>query len=178
MVYREGNAVAHAIQRWKYDRDEVVGRALAAVLRQSFAPEAARDRCIVPVPAHPRRLRQRGFNPALTLARALARSWTQVRPDLLRRRAGSSQVGAGRRAREANALDAFAVARGARIAGRAVLIVDDVFTTGATARGCAAALLDGGAAAVDVITLAHTAPPDPFRARLEAPALAGGPIRG
>jgi ComF family protein len=157
-VYREGSPVARAVQRWKYDRDEVLGGALALLFREAFDAERDRHDRIVPVPADPRRLRSRGFNPALVLARAIASRRGMVVPALLRRPPGRSQVGRGRREREARALD-VEVARGSRIAGSSVLLVDDVYTTGATATGCARALLAAGAAVVDVRTLAHTAPP-------------------
>jgi ComF family protein len=161
LVYRDRSPVARAIQRWKYDRDEVVGAALAVLFREGLAAAdaAAYDR-IVPVPGDPRRLRSRGFNPALVLARAIAPRSGQLAPGSLRRRAGGSQVGRGEVERRLNAGASFAIAPRARVRGASVLLVDDVYTTGATARGCAAALASAGAAVVDVWTLAHTAPPD------------------
>lgn len=160
LIYREGNAVARAIQRWKYGRDEAVGAALAALLRAAVRPIPLANRRIVPVPADPRRLRERGFNPALVLARAVATTAREVAPRWLRRRVGPPQVGAGRGARAANTASVFLVAPGARVRGVAVLLIDDVFTTGATVRSCALALRDAGASVVDVVTLAHTALPE------------------
>jgi ComF family protein len=157
-VYREGTAVARAVQRWKYDRDEVIGAALAALFQARFAADLPSYDRIVPVPADPVRLRQRGFNPALSLARAIAPERTLLDPAvLLRRRDGRSQVGSGRRSRLAHADEAYAVRPGRRADGARVLLVDDVFTTGATAGSCTLALLQAGAACVDVLTLAHTA---------------------
>lgn len=155
------------MQRWKYDRDEVLGEALAAVFRETFAATDATgyDR-IVPVPSDPRRLRARGFSPALVLARAIAERRGQLAPGCLRRRAGESQVGRRPREREANARTSIAIAEHARVRGARVLLVDDVYTTGATACGCADALRSGGAAVVDVWTLAHTAPPEILPARV------------
>ncbi len=157
LVYREGTDVARAVQRWKYDRDEVIGAALAALFRNRFAADLPSYDRIVPVPGDPVRLRQRGFNPALILARAIAPERTLLDPALLRRRDGRSQVGSGRRSRLAHAEEAYAVRTGRRADGARVLLVDDVFTTGATAGSCTAALLRAGAALVDVLTLAHTA---------------------
>jgi ComF family protein len=159
LVYREGNEVARSVQRWKYDRDEVVGAALATLFRARFASELPPYDRVVPVPADPVRLRRRGFNPALTLARAIAPE-RRLDSALLRRRDGRSQVGAGRRSRLAHADEAWAVRAGRRVDGERVLLVDDVFTTGATASGCTLALLGAGAAVVDVLTLAHTAQAD------------------
>ena len=163
LVYRDGNEVAHVVQRWKYHRDEVMGRALTALFRDALASVAPGTwDWVVPVPSDPVRLRRRGFSPALALARALPDRLGSVAPGLLERRAGASQVGLGQKEREANT-GAFAVAPGARIAGSRVLLVDDVFTTGATVVGCAAALRAARAAFVDVWTLAHTAPPGAAR---------------
>jgi ComF family protein len=150
--------VARAIQRWKYDRDEVLGAALARLFRTRFQPGLSPYDRIVPVPADPRRLRRRGFNPALSLARAIAPDLRLVDPALLRRRDGKAQVGSSRRSRLEHAAEAYAVRPGRRADGARVLLVDDVFTTGATAGFCTLALLGAGAAIVDVLTLAHTAP--------------------
>ena len=102
LVYRDGSEVARAVQRWKYDCDEVVVAALATVFRERFGSDLGRYDRIVPVPAHPRRLRRRGFNPALTLARAIAPRRALVAPALLRRHGPESQVGRGFQARAAN----------------------------------------------------------------------------
>jgi predicted amidophosphoribosyltransferase len=136
----------------------VLGAALAAIFRCRFQSDLPEYDRIVPVPADPVRLRQRGFNPALSLARAIAPDRRLVDPALLRRRAGRAQVGSSRRSRLAKAEDAYAARPGRRADGARVLLVDDVFTTGATAGSCTSALLDAGAAFVDVLTLAHTAP--------------------
>lgn len=168
--------MAHAIQRWKYDRDEVLGRALAVLFRECCGAAIARPYDhVVPVPSDPERIRRRGFNPALVLARAIALRG-QLEPGWLRRRAGASQVGRGQREREAGASTTFATSRWARVGGAHVLLVDDVYTTGATAFGCAAALRGAGAELVDVVTLAHTAlPGTPARTAPSPPPAAGAP---
>ena len=114
---------------------------------------------IAPVPLHWLRLALRRYNQAALLARALAqaanRPWI---PDLLKRtRRTPSQGHLSRSERQKNVAGAFrARARyGDQIAGKRVLIVDDVLTTGATARASAKALLAAGAAAVDIVTLAR-----------------------
>ena len=112
---------------------------------------------VVPVPLHWTRLFRRRYNQAALLALALAReAGLRAAPDLLiRRRATPSQGRLGAVARRRNVAGAFAVRPGRRnlIDGRRVLLVDDVFTTGATADACARALKRAGADAVDVLVL-------------------------
>lgn len=124
---------------------------------------------VLPVPLHPVRLWQRRFNQAALLARHLSAHHAAtraaaegrriaVRTDLLRRRrATPSQTDLGRAERHANVAGAFAMASGAEAAlsGRWVLIVDDVFTTGATLDACARTVRRAGAARVDVLTFAR-----------------------
>ena len=115
---------------------------------------------IAPVPLHRWRLLKRGYNQAAILARALARETAlPLVPDLLqRRRATRSQQGLSGQARLANVTaGAFRPHpwHRARIAGRKVVLVDDVMTTGATVGACAQVLRKAGAAGVDVLTLAR-----------------------
>ncbi|HVF43659.1 MAG TPA: double zinc ribbon domain-containing protein [Pyrinomonadaceae bacterium] len=112
----------------------------------------------VPVPLHAERERERGFNQAALLARALAKQ-TGLRLDewSLARVAPSARHRAGMdaRARRETVENAFAVARPRLVEGERVLLVDDVFTTGATASACASALLAAGASEVFVLTVAR-----------------------
>lgn len=114
---------------------------------------------IVPVPMHRWRLLARRYNQAAEIARPLARlSGRAYLPDALARtRATPSQAGRSGSGRRRNVAGAFRVPEGkARlVAGRAVLLIDDVLTTGATAESCARALLAAGAARVDVAVVAR-----------------------
>ena len=117
---------------------------------------------IAPTPLHWRRLMARRCNQSAELARRIAgRTGTPYCGDLLRRvRATPPQGGLSRDARAANQAGAFAVppSRRARLAGKRVLLIDDVYASGATLSACAEALLEAGAAHVDALCLARVAP--------------------
>jgi ComF family protein len=142
------------------------GRAeLASVLAERLhvavrAAGVALPRWVVPVPLAPARLAERGYNQAWELARRLGRSLgVAADAGLLRRPADQAhQAELNRAERQRNLRSAFMAAPGRRgdLQGSRVALVDDVMTTGATAREAAAALLRGGAAAVDVWVVART----------------------
>jgi len=115
---------------------------------------------ILPVPLHYRRLLMRRYNQAALLAQALAAHCTiPVMPNILqRKRATPPQLGLTRRQREDNVRGAFYVPKEKRetLKSKAVLLVDDVMTTGATLNACARTLHDAGARDVYVLTLART----------------------
>lgn len=118
---------------------------------------------IVPVPLHRRRLLARRFNQSALLAQALGReAAVRAIPDLLMRtRHTPSQGGLSASARRRNVAGAFAVRKSMadEVRDARVLVVDDVYTTGATVSACAAVLRGAGAAAVDVVTLARVVRP-------------------
>lgn len=151
--------VLEAIHRFKYDRVRGLAGPLGALLveRDPYRDEARRDDVVVPVPLGARRA-ERGFNQAALLALRYARaSGRRVGLDVLRRsRRSARQAGASRGARRVNVAAAFRTHRPSAIAGRHVLLLDDVITTGATADACASSLLDSGALEVRVLALART----------------------
>ena len=143
-----------AIQALKFGGKERLGAALGLLMaeRISVSFESERHDLILAVPLHPSRLRVREFNQALCLARPVAlETGSRLHVDLLRRTARSpSQVGLSRKERRRNVRGAFTVARKAQVRDRAILLVDDVYTTGATVSEIASVLLRGGARFVDV----------------------------
>jgi ComF family protein len=149
-----GKEVVHAL---KYrDQTPVVERLAAPLLAGAVARtfENGRFDAVVPVPLHRSRLRRRGFNQAALLARGLAtRINTPVSDTLQVVRSTRDQVDLSAAERRENVAGAFSARTRAR--GR-LLVVDDVFTTGATTTACAAALLRAGAAEVHAVTLCRT----------------------
>jgi ComF family protein len=159
-VYREGALSSSLVTRWKYQRDHVLGAALAALLAAHRKRQADCYDVVVPVPLHASRLVTRGFNQAALLAQAVRLPGERVAARALHRASRTPpQAALDRAARERNVAAAFAADDAAALGGRSVLLIDDVLTTGATARACAAALRSAGAAVVDVWTLARTARP-------------------
>ena len=120
-------------------------------------------RVVIPVPLHSSRLRQRGFNQAELIARGALKSLPgcamadlQLRTGVLRRKRGTdTQTGLTRHQRRENIRGAFEVVRPEEVAGKEVLLVDDVFTTGTTVSECAKVLRRAGAERVLVVTVAR-----------------------
>lgn len=145
------------LHRFKYGRDVGLAGVLGDLLSAAAPLRAGDYDAVVPVPLHLDRLRWRGFNQSLLLARRLApRAAAPITSRLLCRvRPTAPQVALDEKARTANVAGAFAVTDGAQVRRRRLLLVDDVLTTGATAEACSRALLRAGAASVDVVVLAR-----------------------
>jgi len=127
-----------------------LGRSGRTVLEQSDL--------VTPVPLHPLRLWRRRYNQSAELARRLARDWKLVyEPSLLVRSRSTSSQGnmASARARRRNVLGAFKVPDPAKVAGKRILLLDDVVTTAATVEACSRALKRAGASHVHVLALAR-----------------------
>jgi ComF family protein len=148
------------IHELKYrGRRRVAGRLADLLVALPQVRDLVHRAVLVPVPLHPRREGERGFNQAQLLAGEVARraGLEPPRLALVRRKDTAPQTGLSAARRRSNVAGAFAVRRRAQVAGRVVVLVDDVMTTGATVRACARALREAGAAEVRVLTVAHVA---------------------
>jgi ComF family protein len=156
--YREGGVARSAILLAKHGRRMTLLKRLARLLAEEapkHLPLGDWD-ALVPVPLHWTRRWRRGFNQAEVLARAVGRRHgLPVLRGMLRRLRPTPPQQGDVEARRRNVRDAFAVTAGPVVAGRRLLLVDDVFTTGATVDACARTLLRAGAADVGVLTLAR-----------------------
>lgn len=159
MLY--GDTARRLAAGFKYADRCHLAPALASWLMRPGRALLSEAELLVPVPLHRWRLLARRFNQSAMLALALSRLCRAPAAPLalLRRRATPPQQGLNRNRRMSNVAGAFVVPPGARagVRGRRVVLIDDVYTTGATANACARALLRAGAARVDVLTLARVA---------------------
>lgn len=165
-VGRYGGALRAVIQHYKYRGCEPLAKPLGQLLWDACWRYGLMDDvdAIVPVPLHRQRLRNRGFNqadlllrqwPRLAASQGVPFDGRQILSNaLVRRRRTAPQAGLDRNARQANLRRAFALGT-ENVGGRRILLVDDVFTTGATVHACAQVLRRGGAASVKVLTLAR-----------------------
>ena len=170
--------VSHWIRQFKYGGKDSLAPLLASLMLWKELPgfELFPGMLVAPVPLHPRRVRQRGFNQSHLLARHWLRGLSRhgrLLPDrrpvvrsnlLMRRRFTRPQVELDAPNRAVNVAGAFSLggrkARGSRslaesLAGAGILLVDDVATTGATLSGCAQALKEAGAVRVEALVLAR-----------------------
>jgi ComF family protein len=152
-------ALRVAVHELKYrSRRRVAGRLSEAMLAVPRVREVlAGATALVPVPLHPRRKRTRGFNQSELLAQELG-GRTRIPTagsTLVRRKDTPPQTGLTAAARRANVQGAFAVRHVSQVAGRTVVLVDDVLTTGATASACARVLMAAGAREVRLLTVAR-----------------------
>ncbi len=161
-------AVIHAL---KYEGQIQLAQPLGLVLFETalqFWPDANFDQ-IIPVPLHIKRLRQRGFNQSFLLVRKWSEENCQAAAgkilssipidygNLVRKNWTDSQIGLNRKHRLVNVKNAFELKCADQIADQRLLLIDDVYTTGATVNECAKVLLKAGARQVDVLTLSRAA---------------------
>ena len=138
----------------KYARVQTLAQPLGRLLLNGF-PREERVDALVPVPVSWLKRFRRGFNQSEMLARVVSRSTSLPVRNLLRSKTGPSQAGLNSRERRLNVRGRFSLRRRASVAGRRLMLVDDVFTTGATLNACARVLKNAGAARVTVLALAR-----------------------
>jgi ComF family protein len=168
-VGRYEETLLTAIDRFKYRGRAGIGLILGGIMADfaGMTWDMKVFERIMPVPLHRKRLRERGFNQAVILAREIAKQF-DIPLDFmsLRREVFTQpQVGLGRAERSANIRGAFSARYPERIAGRRILLVDDVYTTGSTLAECSRMLIRAKAESVAVLTLAraghdHDLPPE------------------
>ena len=158
-VVRSSGVVREMVHRLKYGKELWLGRILAGWMKeglddprlQNWKPDA-----LVPVPLHPRKLREREFNQAEILCDELSRTCgTRIFSALERRRYTTTQTRLDRRGRRQNLRDAFIPGKNSDVTNMNLLLVDDVLTTGSTLDACAAVLLESGARSVRALTAAR-----------------------
>jgi ComF family protein len=155
------------IHRFKYNRKIQLAKPLGVILASTFMRFCKIEdyNLIVPVPLHSKRFRQRGFNQAYLLAKEFYRqiqnttqpalNVTVERGSLCRTLPTVSQTGLRRKSRLKNVKNAFRTINPSIINTQRILLIDDIYTTGATVNECAKVLLDGGASRIDVLTVAR-----------------------
>ena len=148
--------IEDAVHRFKYEGWRNVAGPLAELMAERLAVEGVAARCAVAVPLHPSRQRLRGYNQSDLLAGELRRLLVLRSPvgALVRIRATPPQVGNDRKRRFENVAGAFAW-NGPALGGQALLLIDDVATTGATLDACASALRAAGSGPVTGVSVAR-----------------------
>ena len=154
------------IHRFKYNRKIQLAKPLGEVLAKTFLRFWRIDDIdvIVPVPLHFKRFRQRGFNQAYLIAKAFLNQITntqqasrvKIEKELLCRTLPTvSQTGLKRKSRLKNIKNAFRAIKPAKVHAQRILLIDDIYTTGATVNECAKTLHNNGASRIDVLTIAR-----------------------
>ncbi len=157
--------LSEAIRALKYrDRPDLADPLAEVVLEQLGRVALSAPEALVPVPLHPRRLAERGYNQAALLARRLGRGWGgRTMPTALRRQRFTPQLaGQPREFRIAQVENAFVVRHPTLVRGCRTVLVDDVLTTGATAAACVRALRTAGATVYAVVAIARAGRDSPL----------------
>jgi ComF family protein len=158
LVFRSGGITRQLLHEIKYreNRDLAVwmGKMYAQELRRSGMPPTD---CIIPVPLHRRKQKQRGYNQSEAFAEGISANLSILvnTRSLLRKTNTQTQTRKSRWDRWKNVQDVFVVENPEMVKGKNIMLVDDVVTTGATLEACIRVLLNAGAQRVDVHTIAY-----------------------
>jgi ComF family protein len=152
------STVSRVITELKYGDKPGLAGVLAPFMNSAIPDALPQDTAVVPVPLHPSRRRERGYNQSELLAASVARirGLSLERGVLLKTRNTGSQTELEREERIKNVEDSFGLRRPGRLSGRRVLLVDDVVTTGSTLKECARAILESGAMEVSACVAASS----------------------
>ncbi|MGV8056474.1 MAG: ComF family protein [Smithellaceae bacterium] len=151
--------IMDAIHKFKYGRNISTGNSLGSFMADFSFPDFdfSEYSLLLPVPLHIKRLRDRGFNQSLLLAKKIGKKYKlPVNFSLLKRcKFTLTQTGLNKTEREKNIKGSFVVADKKKVHGKNIILIDDVYTTGATVNECAKILLKAGAQKVAVLTLSR-----------------------
>ena len=155
--YRFDEVIRQAIHQLKYQNLKAISPCLAELLADYLQSNPLPGEAIIPVPLHPRRLRERGYNQSSLLSQELGKltDLPVIEDCLIRVKQVRPQVKASNvEERRRNVANAF-TCRDGRVSGKQIILIDDVCTSGATLESCATALKSRGAASVWGLTLAR-----------------------
>jgi ComF family protein len=156
--FRKSGHVQQLLHQLKYGNRPEIGEEIGSMYGAELAVSASfsSTEIIVPVPLHPQKMRIRGYNQSAEFARGLSRTMNKpaLEEALVRNAHSESQTRKARFARWENVNEVFSVRQPELIAGRNILLVDDVITTGATIEACAARLFRAGAGRVSIASIA------------------------
>ena len=156
--YRYEGPVVEAVHRLKYGQKTFVANSVGPLLAEFVKTRFKNPRSFltIPVPLHPKRLRERGFNQSLLLAKHIAKKFNGELDflSLIRTKYTRSQTTLSKKERQQNVKSAFHLKTPEAVRKKTILLVDDVATTGNTLNECARVLTSGGAEAVFCVTLA------------------------
>jgi ComF family protein len=158
LYFRKGTSVQRLMHQLKYKGQTELGVKLGRLLgeRLQSSPSYQNADLLIPVPLHQKKLRSRGYNQSECIANgmAIAMRIPVASHLLLRQKATATQTRKSRYQRFENMLEVFGIAHPAELAGKHLILVDDVITTGATLEACGQLLLDHGAGKVSIVALA------------------------
>ncbi len=150
------DSIAFLIKQLKYDNKKYIAQSLSYFMLAEYMKINHEADVVVPVPLFPAHQVKRGYNQSELLCHAFTEKGMAVNTKILTRvKDTSTQTDLSYAERKENVKDAFSVSNKQSIAGKNVLLVDDVFTTGSTINECSKTLLKAGAKRVFVVTLAH-----------------------